>query len=92
MFEVVKNMNFTTWSLGCNDVVTLWHEPSSVYFTLMINLDLNTNPLILNLTTTNSSHITLVVLVIAGVFRRFERDSNLSQNYELMIVTFMIYT
>lgn len=43
MLSVVKDQHVRGGSLGGNDAVVLWHVPSSVDLSLVIDLDLDLN-------------------------------------------------
>lgn len=77
MLEVIKYVDFTTNSFSCDNIVTLRHISGFVNFTSMINLGLDCDSLIFNVTTSDTIHIFRIILVIPGVFRWFERDFNL---------------
>jgi hypothetical protein len=79
MLEVIKDMNFSIINFCCYDIVTLWHKSSSIDLTLMIDLHFSLNSVLpyLSSVSTYTSNIFCNILVIAGVFRRIERDFNL---------------
>ena len=51
VFVVIEDVNLSACSLGCNDVVTLWHIAGLVDLARMINLSLNGNTLVFRLRT-----------------------------------------
>lgn len=48
VLEVVEDMHFARDGLGCNDLVLLRHVTRSVYFSLVVDLKLNLNSLVLH--------------------------------------------
>lgn len=74
VLEVVKDVNFSTDSLGRDNIVTLWHVSGSVDFSLVIDLSFNLNSLVLLGVSPYAIDILGVILIITSIFRRFKRD------------------
>lgn len=78
MLEIVENVNFSTDSLGSYDVVALRHVSSLVDLACMVDLGLYGDSLIFEAGAADAISIFSVILIVAGILRRFERDFNLS--------------
>lgn len=74
VLEVVKDVNFSTDSLGRDNIVTLWHVSGSVDFSLVIDLSFNLNSLVLLGVSPYAIDILGVILIITSIFGRFKRD------------------
>lgn len=79
VFEVVKDVDFSTDGLSGDYVVALRHVSRSVDLSLMVDLSLNLNALVLLRGASNSVSILSVVLVVASVFGGLKGDFNLSE-------------
>lgn len=79
---IIKDVNIPAIGLGCNDFLILRHVPRFVDLSLMIDLDINLNAILLVLGNARSADtvgiiIARIFFVIACVFGRFKRDFNL---------------
>ena len=79
---IIKDVNIPAIGLSCNDFLILRHVPRFVDLSLMIDLDINLNAILLVLGNARSADtvgiiIARIFFVIACVFGRFKRDFNL---------------
>ena len=62
MLEIIKQFNFSIRSFGRNDLLVLWHISCTVDFSSMINLNINWNSGLLNVSNTSSTDAVGVVV------------------------------
>ena len=67
MLEIVEKVHFATSSLGCKDVLALWHVSGFVNLTLVVNLDIEAYTRLLG--ATNS--VTRLALLVQGIVAVF---------------------
>ena len=82
MLKVVKQVHFSFHRLRRENFLILRHISGLVNFSLVIDLDVNVNSSYFGIRNASPSNsigivIKLVVLIIASIFRAFQRDFNL---------------